>query len=139
MTSISDIATLSEEAQKGEVFGIVRPYNVNNPSKPEASADRILSITYPSYPLSQALKAIAERMSTKRSQGTFIFAGGYGTGKSHCLLTLFHIFTSPSVAKAWQEKWSLNISLPHSRVVELQLMEGEEGNPKFLRGPICLQ
>jgi len=136
MTSISDIAPLSEEAQKGEVFGIVRLYNVNNPSKPEASADRILSITYPSYPLSQALKAIAERMSSKRSQGTFIFAGGYGTGKSHCLLALFHIFTSPSVAKAWQEKWSLNISLPHSRVVELQLMEGEEGNPEFLWEPI---
>jgi hypothetical protein len=136
MTSISEIAPLSEEAQKGEVFGIVRLYNVNNPSKPEASADRILSITYPSYPLSQALKAIAERMSGKRSQGTFIFAGGYGTGKSHCLLTLFHVFTSPSAAKAWQDKWSLNISLPQSRVVELQLMEGEEGNPQFLWDPI---
>ena len=33
MTSISDIAALSEEVQKGEVFGIgiVRLYNVNNP------------------------------------------------------------------------------------------------------------
>ena len=45
MTSISDIAPLSEEAQKGEVFGIVRLYNVNNPSKPEASADVLLSPT----------------------------------------------------------------------------------------------
>ena len=41
----SDIAPLSEEAQKGEVFGIVRLYNVNNPSKPEASADVLLSPT----------------------------------------------------------------------------------------------
>jgi len=136
MTTISEIAPLSEEARKGDIFGIVRLYNVTNPSKPEASADRILSITYPSHPLSQALKAIDERLSGKRIQGTFIFAGGYGTGKSHCLLTLFHLFTSPSVAKAWQERWLLKVELPDARVVALQLMEGEEGNPEFLWEPI---
>ncbi|MCL0097131.1 ATP-binding protein [Dehalococcoidia bacterium] len=136
MTSISDIALLSEEAQTGNVFGIVRLYNVNNPSKPEASADRILSITYPSHPLSQALKAIDERLSGKRVQGTFIFAGGYGTGKSHCLLTLFHLFTSRDVAKSWEKRWSLKVELPDARMVVLQLMEGEEGNPEFLWEPV---
>ena len=133
---ISDIAVLSEEAQKGDVFGIVRLYNVTNPSKPEASAHRIFSITYPSHPLSQAIKAIDERLTGKRGQGTFIFAGGYGTGKSHCLLTLFHLFASPNVAKAWQERWSLKVRLPEAKRVVLQLMEGEEGNPEFLWEPI---
>jgi hypothetical protein len=136
MVLISDAVRLSEEAQKGDIFGIVRLYNVTNPTKPEASADRILSITYPSHPLSQALRAVAERLSGKRAQGTFIFAGGYGTGKSHCLLTLYHMLSSPNVAKAWQDRWSIKVELPEVKPIVLQLMEGEEGNPEFLWEPI---
>lgn len=136
MPAISEMAVLSEEAQKGDIFGIVKLYNIGNPTKPEASADRILSITYPSHPLVQALKAIAERLSGKRTQGTFIFAGGYGTGKSHCLLTLYHVFAAPNVAKAWQDRWSFKAQLPQAVPVVLQLMEGEEGNPEFLWEPV---
>ncbi|MCL4459193.1 MAG: ATP-binding protein [Chloroflexi bacterium] len=136
MPTIIEVATLSDEARKGDIFGIVKLYNINNPTKPEASADRILSITYPSHPLSQALKAVAERLSGKRAQGAFIFAGGYGTGKSHCLLTLFHMFSSPNVAKAWQNRWSIKVQLPQVVPVVLQLMEGEEGNPEFLWEPV---
>lgn len=136
MPSISEIAVLSQEALMGEIFGIVRLYNINNPTKPEASAHRILSITYPSRPLVQALKAIAERLSGKRTQGTFIFAGGYGTGKSHCLLTLYHLFATPDAAKDWQGQWSIKVELPQVSPVVLQLMEGEEGNPEFLWEPV---
>ena len=136
MITISDVALLSDEAQKGDIFGIVKLYNISNPTKPEASADRILSITYPSHALSQALKTIAERLSGKRSQGTFIFAGGYGTGKSHCLLTLYHLFAAPQVAKAWLDRWSIRVILPQVQPIVLQLMEGEEGNPEFLWEPI---
>ena len=136
MPAISEMAVLSEEAQKGDIFGIVKLYNISNSTKPEASADRILSITYPSHPLAQALKAIAEKLSGKRTQGTSIFAGGYGTGKSHCLLTLYHIFAAPNVAKAWQDRWSIKVQLPQVIPVVLQLMEGEEGNPEFLWEPV---
>ena len=136
MTTISEIASLSEETRKGNIFGIVKLYNIANPAKTEASAERILSITYPSHTLSQALKAINERLSGKRAQGTFIFVGGYGTGKSHCLLTLFHLFTSQTAAKVWQEKWSLRVQLPDATVVVLHLLEGEDGNPEFLWEPI---
>ncbi len=40
------------------------------------------------------------------------------------------------MAKAWQERWSLKVELPDAKVVALQLMEGEEGNPEFLWEPI---
>ncbi|MBM4461756.1 MAG: DUF499 domain-containing protein [Chloroflexi bacterium] len=133
---INDVVSLSDEAQKGDIFGIVRLYNVTIPTKPEASADRILSITYPSHALSQALKAITERLSGRRAHGTFIFAGGYGTGKSHCLLVLYHLFAAPNVAKAWQDRWSIKVQLPQAMPVVLQLMEGEEGNPEFLWEPV---
>lgn len=136
MVVISDTAQLSEEARKGDIFGIVKLYNISNPIKPEASADRVLSITYPSHPLAQALKAIAERLSGKRTQGTFVFAGGYGTGKSHCLLTLYHVFAAPNVAKAWQDRWAIEVQLPQVVPVVLQLMEGEDGNPEFLWEPV---
>ena len=137
MLTIKDATTISQEALTGEVFGIVRLYNIGNPTKLEASAERVLSITYPTRALSQTLEAITERLSGKRPQGTFIFTGGYGTGKSHCLLTLYHLFTTTQAARAWQERWRIAVDLPEgATVIPLHLMEGEEGNPEFLWEPI---
>ena len=51
---------------------------------------------------------------------------------SHIGGLLFLIFTSLGMVKVWQERWALIILLSHSRVVELQIIEGEEGNLEFL-------
>ncbi|MAG15154.1 MAG: hypothetical protein CL874_04670 [Dehalococcoidales bacterium] len=51
---------------------------------------------------------------------------------SHIGGLLFLIFTFLGMAKVWQERWALIILLSHSRVVELQIIEGEEGNLEFL-------
>ena len=51
---------------------------------------------------------------------------------SHIGGLLFLIFTSLGMVKVWQERWVLIILLSHSRVVELQIIEGEEGNLEFL-------
>ena len=92
---IRDASKISQEVLDGQVFGAVKLYNLDDRSKPESSARRILGMTYPTQALRQAMAAIGERIEGKRRQGTFVFAGDYGTGKSHSLLALYHLLTSP--------------------------------------------
>ncbi|MFQ5814137.1 MAG: hypothetical protein ACE5I2_13260, partial [Anaerolineae bacterium] len=109
---IKDATTISEEVRRGEIFGAVKLYNLDDPTKPESSARRILSMTYPTQALRQAMMAIQERIQGKRNQGTFVFAGDYGTGKSHSLLALYHLLTSPDEGQRWLDKWGLSFSFP---------------------------
>lgn len=112
MSVIETTTTISQEVRRGEVFGAVKLYNLDDPTKPESSARRILGMTYPTQALQQAMMAIEERIEGKRRQGTFVFAGDYGTGKSHSLLTLYHLLTSPDEGQRWLDKWSLSFSFP---------------------------
>jgi hypothetical protein len=96
--------------RRGEVFGAVKLYNLDDPTQPESSARRILGMTYPTQALQQAMLAIQERIEGRRKQGTFVFAGDYGTGKSHSLLALYHLLTSPDEGQRWLDKWGLSFS-----------------------------
>jgi len=111
-TMIKDTAVISKEVLSGEVFGSVKIYNLDDPSKVESSAKRMLGMTYPTQALQQAMMAIEERMAGKRRQGAFVFAGDYGTGKSHSLLALYHLLTSPDEGQRWLDKWGLSFSFP---------------------------
>jgi len=131
---IQDAVTISQEVQSGTVFGSVRLYHVDDPTKPESSAQRMLVITYPAQALRQALSAVAQRLSGERTQGTFIFAGDYGTGKSHTLLALYHILHSPSEGHAWLERWGMDLALPERvDVVACHLLEED---PQFVWEPL---
>ena len=112
MSVIETTTTISQEVRQGEGFGAVKLYNLDDPTKPESSARRILGMTYPTQALQQAMMAIEERIEGKRRQGTFVFAGDYGTGKSHSLLTLYHLLTSPDEGQRWLDKWSLSFRFP---------------------------
>ena len=112
MAAVEETTTISEEVRRGEVFGAVKLYNLDDPTKPESSARRILGMTYPTQALRQAMAAIKERIEGKRKQGTFVFAGDYGTGKSHSLLALYHLLTSPDQGRRWLDKWDMSFSFP---------------------------
>jgi len=109
---IKDTAVISKEVLSGEVFGSVKIYNLDDPSKVESSAKRMLVMTYPTQALQQAMMAIEERIAGKRKQGAFVFAGDYGTGKSHSLLALYHLLTSPDEGQQWLDRWNLSFSFP---------------------------
>ncbi len=112
MTVIRDATKICEEVLRGEVFGAVKLYRLDDPTRPESSAKRMLGMTYPTQALRQATAAIEERIQGKRRQGTFVFAGDYGTGKSHSLLALYHLLTSPGEGQQWLDKWGLSLSFP---------------------------
>jgi len=131
---IKNATIVSEEVCCGEVFGTVKLYHLNDPTKPESSAKRILGMTYPTQALCQAMTAVEERIQGKRQQGTFIFAGDYGTGKSHSLLVLYHLLTSPSEGRWWLDKWNLAFSFPSEIQVAVSHLLIED--PDFVWEPI---
>lgn len=134
MLVIENATKISEEVRRGEVFGTVKLYNLGDPTKPESSARRILGMTYPTQALQQALTAIKERLEGKRTQGTFVFAGDYGTGKSHSLLALYHLLTSPSEGQQWLHRWNLSFSIPSGAEVVASHLLMED--PDFAWEPI---
>ncbi len=131
---IQDAVIISKEVRSGAVFGSVRLYNVDDPTKPESSAQHILALTYPTQALRQALSAVAQRLSGERAQGTFIFAGDYGTGKSHTLLALYHILHSPAEGREWLNRRGIDLSFPERvDVVTSHLLDED---PEFVWEPL---
>ena len=70
---------------------------------PEQDAERILEITYPTNTLSTIIKNTARNLNGDAdfSEGGQIIGGGYGSGKSHIELVIYHLFNSPSLGQAW--------------------------------------
>lgn len=134
---IKDSCILSEEVQEGQVFGIVYTYNASDPKERESSAQFMLDITYPTEPLRLALAAASEKLTGSRAQGCFVFEGGYGTGKSHALLALYHILNSPKEGREWLRHWKVRLTFPKGTraLISHVLDEGPEllWEPIFVR------
>jgi len=120
---IRDIATPREDVLSGEVFGFIKLYNVFEKGL-ESSPEYIFSITYLSDEIRNVLQAVFQKLRGERTQGTFIFSGGYGTGKSHALLILYHLFKYWDKGLGWLKENGIDADLPRdSRVVLLPLMD----------------
>jgi hypothetical protein len=137
MLAIESTTTISEEVRTGEIFGAVKLYNLDQPDKPESSAKRILNMTYPTQALKQAIRAIEERFQGKRKQGTFVFAGDYGTGKSHSLLAIYHLLKSPDEGEKWLNRWGLSFNSPSKVKIAVSNLLIED--PENLWEPIFTQ
>jgi len=74
-------------------------------------------VTYISSALKRALERVNEKLTGASHQGAILIVGPYGAGKTHGLITLYHILKSPQIAKIWLRNWKVNIALPSSTKV----------------------
>ena len=100
-------------------------YNLyDDRDSPEKDAERILEITYPTNTLSTITKNTAEalRSDSDFSEGGQIVGGGYGSGKSHIELVIYHLFNSPELGQQWLDQQEISIELPaNTRTAALQM------------------
>jgi len=130
---ISNIAVLREDVLKGDILGMVSLRGLFEGGK-EADIDYILGITYPSAEIKNLLETVVDKLKDKNKVGFFELIGGYGTGKSHILLMLYHLFNNPTKGKEWLESKGVKISLPtQARVIPIHLMDSP---PDYLWEPI---
>lgn len=127
MPRILDLVKIRPEVLAGELHGIIRLSDVLSPEKPDAfekSPERVLSATYPS----EAMRLLLHRLGLSLSdgdtdrKGNFIIAGGYGSGKSHLLLMLYHVLNSPEIATHWLQQHEIEFRPPEGADVVLMPM-----------------
>ena len=93
--------TISEEG----IEGIIDLANLKDESriKIEARPDDFFQLTYPTTDVVKVLDEINVRFSSsKKSSGLFLFEGLKGSGKSHLLLMIYHLFKNHQIALEWQ-------------------------------------
>jgi hypothetical protein len=133
MLRISDVVNLRDEVVSGEVHGWISLRGLFEGGK-EADAEYIFDITYPSAEIKNLLKAVEDKLKGRRKTGFFELMGGYGTGKSHILLLLYHLFKNPRKGEEWLRRHEISLELPsEATIIPLQLMDYP---PEYLWEPI---
>ena len=129
---IKDYISPSEEIRDSD--GTINPaglldevslYNLyDERESPEQDAERILEITYPTETLTSIIKNTARKLDsdTDFAEGGQIVGGGYGSGKSHIELVVYHLFNSPDLGQQWLDQREIDVSLPsETRCAALQM------------------
>jgi len=113
--TISELLTPREEVRKGRFQGVLQAHKVGgSEDRLENDPSRLLSMTYPSNALETAFDHVDNKLRGRDSQGGITLTGPYGAGKSHGLLTLYHLFNSPEMGQEWLDDWELGLDLPDS-------------------------
>lgn len=120
--TISDYITPSEEIRgpDGDIspqglLDEVSLYNLyDERDSPEQNAEQILDITYPTDTLSTIIENAVRNLNpgTEFSEGGQIVGGGYGSGKSHIELVVYHLFDSPDLGQRWLDRNGLDVTVP---------------------------
>ena len=113
MYKIKDIITARRDVLEGTFQGVIQTHKVDAREKRlENNPEEFLKITYPSSAIKRTLELIGKKLSGRSNQGGFLLVGPYGSGKSHALITLYHLFNNPSLARDWGKQWKIDFELP---------------------------
>lgn len=141
MTKISDVLDVSEEVLNRHVKGTVELYKVlGEGDEFEKSSKEVLNSTYPTATIRRIIEFISRKIDPKQKsdiRSSFAITGTYGTGKSHILTALYHIFNDPTMAKKWlvDNAMSPDLLPPFPQTVVMP-MSNLKKRYKFLWEPI---
>lgn len=115
MILIKDIMKPRQEILEGNFQGVIQSHKVDSKEQRlESNAQELFKITYISSALKRVLERVNEKITHTSHQGAILLIGPYGAGKTHALITLYHLFKNPQQATNWLRKWSINIPFPSS-------------------------
>jgi len=113
MYKIKDVLKPRKDVLEGTFQGVIQTHKVDSKEKRiENNPEEFLKITYPSSAIKRTLERIDEKLSGKSNQGGFLLVGPYGSGKSHTLIALYHLFNNFSLARNWGKRWGMDFELP---------------------------
>ncbi len=115
MILIKDILKPRSEILEGKFQGVIQSHKVDSAEdRIESNPEKLFGITYMSSALKRALERINEKLTGISNQGAVLIVGPYGAGKTHGLITLYHILKEPQIAGNWLRNWKVDIALPSS-------------------------
>lgn len=115
MALIKEIIKPRKEILEGKFQGVIQSHKVDSKEpRLESNAKDLLEVTYVSSALKRVLERVNEKLTRTSNQGAFLLIGPYGAGKTHGLITLYHLLKEPQIAKKWLRDWKVDIALPSS-------------------------
>lgn len=136
--AISQWVAIREEIKKRELYGIIRLNRVRQRGQLESDGQRFLSITHPSTSLRAILESAIKKLAGQGSRGVFGVSGGGGTGKSHLLVALHHLFSGSPEAQQWMKENGIagREDLPQGVAVVSYQLVAEGGGVSALWEPL---
>ncbi|MEZ3118183.1 hypothetical protein RYH80_19900 [Halobaculum sp. MBLA0147] len=120
-----EVTTVDGDISSSGLLDEVNLYNLyDDRESPEQDAERILEVTYPTDTLTTIIQNTARTLhgEDEFSEGGQIIGGGYGSGKSHIELVIYHLFDSPGLGQKWLDQQGIDVSLPdETRTAALQM------------------
>jgi hypothetical protein len=137
LPKLTDIAPLSEEVRSGQVYGVVQLYKVleDRPALEKNPSD-IFARTYLTDALRTALDQIRSKLMGQDRRGSLVFTGGYGSGKSHQLLALYHVLRHPDLAGEWLARQGYTVPLPRHDDLQVVVLHTARADYNNLWEPI---
>jgi hypothetical protein len=113
LTTIAKSTQLSEEVISNQVYGVIQLYKVLE-AKPalEKRTEDVFARTYLTEALKDALNQIGAKFTGEDARGSIVFTGGYGSGKSHQLLALYHALAHSEKAARWLKRQGYTAEIP---------------------------
>ena len=144
MPRIAQLVTVRPEITSGDLHGIVSLYSLlsDDADAFEKSPEKVLAATFPSDAMRRLLHRLQVSLSIEDAdrKGIFVFSGGYGSGKSHLLLTLYHILQHPDFSRRWLAEHDIQFEPPGEAIVVLlpmnQLTKEDGSSVNYLWEPI---
>lgn len=118
--SVSNIIKPRKEVLQDAIEGIIDLANLDDPKKRkiEARPETFFDLTYPTSDVRRVLSRLDERFGVAAdAPGLFLFEGLKGSGKSHLLLLIYHLLSSPSPARVWLTRHEITCRLPTDATV----------------------
>lgn len=103
------------ETLADEIEGIIDLANLadRRRRKLEARPDAFFGLTYPTADVRRVVSLLDQRFGDSgATPGLFLFEGLKGSGKSHLLLLVYHLFKNPKEGRKWLERHGLTCRLP---------------------------
>jgi len=119
--SFADLLSPRKEVLSDEgIEGIIDLANLGDSRKRklEARPEDFFDLTYPTSDIKRVLQNLDERFRRRGdAPGLYLFQGLKGSGKSHLLVLIYHLFNAPDAAKAWLARYGLTCSIPPDALV----------------------
>lgn len=135
MIKIEDIIKPKKEVLEGRLQAVIQPFKVDSEEdRIENNPEMLFSSTYPSNAIKNVIERVNDKLTYKTAKGSFILSGPRGSGKSHALVTLYHLFQHPEVAEDWLKYW--NIDFKETKTSRSVIISAQEADPDLLWKPI---
>ena len=110
---------ISEEGTEGIIdLANLQDKFKNSKTKIEGRLEDFFKLTYPTTDIIKVLNEINARFSfSKGSSGLFLSEGLKGSGKSHLLLLIYHLFQNQLIGQDWLNENGLSCEIPQDIIV----------------------